>query len=141
MYRLVECLTQEHSLWLVAIAALVCIVGSCLSVRLAVRLVQASPRRKMVHLALTSLIAGATIWSTHFIAMLAYDPGFNHAYEPSLTGLSLFVAIFGVMASNTVLAYTSRRSYALLSGTLFGLTVSAMHYLGMEAYQLPGHII
>jgi NO-binding membrane sensor protein with MHYT domain len=24
---------------------------------------------------MSNLIAGATIWATHFIAMLAYDPG------------------------------------------------------------------
>jgi diguanylate cyclase (GGDEF)-like protein len=87
------------------------------------------------------MMAGATIWSTHFISMLAYDPGYDHAYEPVSTALSLVVAVLGMLAANGVLAYAPRKSFAILSGTFFGLTVSAMHYLGMMAYQVPGQII
>jgi diguanylate cyclase (GGDEF)-like protein len=141
MYRIIECLTQQHDYFLVSIAALVCIVGSCLSVRLTMRLVQASRPRKHIQLGLTSLMAGATIWSTHFIAMLAYDPGFEHAYEPVMTGVSLGVAVLGMLVTNAVLAYAPRKPFTFLAGAMFGLTVSGMHYLGMLAFQLPGQIL
>ncbi|MBW4710667.1 bifunctional diguanylate cyclase/phosphodiesterase [Roseobacter sp. YSTF-M11] len=141
MYRVLECLTQDHNYWLVATAALVCVIGSCLSVLMSRRLVTATGARKQVQLVLTSLIAGSTIWSTHFIAMLAYEPGFEHGYAPLVTAASLGVAVLGLIVANSILAYTSRWYFAMLSGSLFGVTVSAMHYLGMSAYLLPGHLV
>ena len=37
--------------------------------------------RRLVWLALTGISAGSGIWATHFVAMLAYDPG-CHRYAP-----------------------------------------------------------
>ena len=78
MYRLVECITQEHVYSLLAVAALVCVAGSCLTVMTLRRLAAAPRPRKRIQLALSCLITGTTIWATHFIAMLAYDPGVPH---------------------------------------------------------------
>lgn len=141
MNRFIECLTQEHNHWLVALAAFICVIGSCLSILLARRLIRSGGSRKVVQLALSSLIAGSTIWSTHFIAMLAYDPGYEHGYEPVATGLSLVVAVLGLLAANTILAYAPKPAYALLAGSVLGLAVSTMHYIGMSAYLLPGVIV
>lgn len=141
MYRVMGCLTQEHDFWLVGLAALVCVLGASLSVALKRRLLQATGRRKQVQLGLSSMIGGATIWSTHFIAMLAYDPGYSHGYEPIATAGSLAVAIAGMFVANWFLAYRLRSSLDVRSGIVFGLTVCAMHYLGMSAYLLPGEIV
>ena len=141
MYRIIDCLAHEHSLALVAAAACVCIIGSWLSAQLGQRLLGARGRRRLVQLGLNSLIAGATIWSTHFIAMLAYEPGFPHGYEPVATGLSLGVAVLGMALANGVLAFAPRHVAGGLAGAVFGLTVSAMHYTGMSAYLLPGQIL
>lgn len=140
MYRILDCLTQQHNYVLVAVAALVCVTGVCLSVRLTNRLNGARERRRLVQLGLSSMIAGATIWSTHFIAMLAYEPGFEHGYEPLVTGLSLLAGVLGVLAANTVLAFNTGRHAALLAGAVFGLAVSVMHYTGMQAYLIPGEL-
>ncbi|MFY0311575.1 putative bifunctional diguanylate cyclase/phosphodiesterase [Leisingera sp. D0M16] len=140
MYRILDCLTQQHHYGLVAVAAFVCVVGAGLSVRLTSRLADARGRRRLVQLGLSSMIAGATIWSTHFIAMLAYDPGFEHSYEPVVTGMSLLVAVFGVLIANTLLSFGRWRRKAPLAGGAFGLAISAMHYTGMQAYLLPGTI-
>lgn len=141
MYRVIGCLTQDHDYWLVGLAALVCVLGVSLSVALSRRLIQANGRRKQVQLGLTSMIGGATIWSTHFIAMLAYDPGYAHGYEPIATAGSLAIAIVGMFIANFLLAFCLRGTFDIRSGVVFGLTVSAMHYLGMSAYLLPGEII
>lgn len=141
MNRLIECLTLEHNHALVALAAMICLIGSCLSVLLGRRLLLSIGTRRLVQTALTSLIAGATIWSTHFIAMLAYEPGYKHGYEPIATGVSLIVAVAGLMAANIVLAFAPRGFFTLVAGAIFGLTVAAMHYVGMSAYLLPGFII
>ncbi|WP_299848662.1 EAL domain-containing protein [uncultured Roseovarius sp.] len=141
MYRVFACITQEHHYGMLVLAVIVCVVGSCLSILLSRRMIHASDRRKLLQLSLTSIIGGATIWSTHFIAMLAYDPGFDHGYEVVFTSISLAVAILGLLISNAILAIGKRGPYHLIGGAFFGLSVSAMHYLGMSAYLLPGEII
>ncbi|WP_138934931.1 putative bifunctional diguanylate cyclase/phosphodiesterase [Roseovarius arcticus] len=141
MYRVFECITQEHDYWLVAVAAFVCIAGSSLTVLTLRRLIAANGPRKKVQLGMSALITGATIWSTHFIAMLAYDPGVEHGYEPVFTGLSLGIAVAGALAANAFLAFGNGQSNYIFAGAGFGLTVSVMHYTGMSAYQLPGEVI
>ncbi len=141
MYRVIACLVYEHDYGLVAVAALVCIVGSCLAVLLSRRMLRAHGLRRIVQLALTGLITGTTIWTTHFIAMLAYDPGVEHGYEPFTTGLSLVIAIFGTLAANAVFGRGKGLRNTIAAGTTFGLTVSIMHYVGMSAYLFPGDII
>lgn len=141
MYRVVACITQEHNLWLLLLPVIVCVSGSFISVLLTKRLTGASGQRRALQMGLSSIIGGATIWSTHFLAMLAFDPGFEHGYEPSLTIMSLAVAIVGLLIANAVFTFSTLRSKDLIAGMIFGLTVSAMHYSGMSAYLLPGDIV
>ncbi|GAA6196978.1 bifunctional diguanylate cyclase/phosphodiesterase [Pseudophaeobacter arcticus] len=141
MYRLLDCITQDHIYGLVAVAAFICVIGSVLSTHMSSRLTQWKGKRRLVQLPLAGLITGATIWSTHFIAMLAYNPGYAHGYEPVLTGLSLLVGILGSVAANAWLAYGNNRYAPYVAGAIFGLCVAAMHYTGMSAYLLPGRIV
>ncbi|WP_278070530.1 bifunctional diguanylate cyclase/phosphodiesterase [Brevundimonas sanguinis] len=81
---------------------------------------------------LGALAGGATIWCTHFVAMIAYRPGVEIAYEPLLTGVSLAIAIVGVglaLGGATIRG----RFMPALGGAVFGLAVSAMHFVGMAA--------
>ncbi len=141
VYKVIECLIFDHDHWMVLTAALVCICGSGLTMLLTRRMVRASGRRKFVQVALTSMIGGATIWSTHFIAMLAFDPGYPHAYEPIKTAASLLIAVGGLVLTNWTLAYAVHPRRAMMSGAMFGLTVSLMHYVGMLAYLVPGDLV
>ncbi len=141
MYRIIECLGYEHNHGLVLLAAMVCIVGSGLSAQLLSRTCRAKGHQRTIKLLLTAMISGATIWSTHFIAMLAYEPVFEHAYEPGITTLSLLVAILGMAISIFVTVNFKPPAMRLVGGAFFGLTVTLMHYLGMSAYLLPGQIV
>nr|WP_303705822.1 EAL domain-containing protein [Brevundimonas naejangsanensis] len=81
---------------------------------------------------LGALAGGATIWCTHFVAMIAYRPGVEIAYEPLLTGVSLAIAIVGVglaLGGATIRG----RFMPALGGAVFGLAVAAMHFVGMAA--------
>ena len=141
MYRVLACLTQEHSYGLVLVAAFACVVGACLSAMLALRLLKSTGRRRIIHIVLAGIIAGATIWATHFIAMLAYDPGVEHGFEARETVLSLIVAVCGMSASFAVISLSAQRRLYILSGAVFGITVSLMHYVGMAGFLLPGVLI
>ncbi|MCF7699062.1 putative bifunctional diguanylate cyclase/phosphodiesterase [Loktanella sp. M215] len=138
MNRIISCLTQEHQLWLVGVAAAICVVGSVLSVRLTNRYKGVSGTLDRVFLVLISLITGATVWSTHFVAMLAYDPGYPHGFEPIATVLSLLIAIFGIAVATATFKYLPVKQPFIAAGTLLGLSISVMHYVGISAYRVPG---
>ena len=135
--RFLTCLTEEHNLALVGLAAWFCLVGSMITIRLLDRIRHAERTARIAWVFLGGAATGATIWCTHFIAMIAYQPGVEVAYEPRLTGLSLLLAILG-SAGALHLSTLRGRPSALLGGALFGLTVSAMHYLGMQAFVANG---
>lgn len=141
MYRIIDCIAQQHDYWFLAVATLVCVAGSLLSVLMLRRVITATGVRKRAQLMLSSLVTGATIWTTHFIAMLAYDPGVDHGYEPYLTALSLGIAVIGALGANIIFAYGTHHKRYIGAGACFGLCVSIMHYTGMNAYQLPGDIV
>jgi len=131
--RFFTCLTDDHNLWLVALAAGLCLIGSIITFRLYRRLRAAEKGTRLAWAFMGAVATGATIWCTHFVAMIAYEPGVTISYGPVLTGLSLGVAIAG---SALALWVASRRmpASAEIGGVLFGLTVVAMHYTGMAAF-------
>jgi diguanylate cyclase (GGDEF)-like protein len=131
--RFITCLTDDHNLWLVGLAAGLCLVGSIITFRLYRRLRAAEKGTRLAWAFMGAVATGATIWCTHFVAMIAYEPGTNVSYEPVLTGVSLGVAIGGSALALWVASRAIRAS-AEIGGVLFGLTVVAMHYTGMAAF-------
>ena len=90
MYSVYYCLTNQHDWRFVLLAACVCAVASFTSFHIYGRITDGSPQsgnkmRRLVWLALTGISAGSGIWATHFVAMLAYDPGLPTAYAPFAT--------------------------------------------------------
>ncbi|AQR61084.1 bifunctional diguanylate cyclase/phosphodiesterase [Brevundimonas sp. LM2] len=131
--RVLDCLTQDHNPWLVGLAALICVVGSVVLGHLYTRIRRGAARDRLPWVFLGAVAGGATIWCTHFVAMLAYKPGVEIAYAPLLTGVSLLVAMVGCGVAVTL--GSIRQPWApALGGTAFGLGVTAMHYIGMSAF-------
>ncbi|TMV14729.1 putative bifunctional diguanylate cyclase/phosphodiesterase [Arenibacterium halophilum] len=140
MQRLVECITQEHHTGILLTAIAVCVVGSGLTVRLLLRRWSQRPILKAVQIAIIASTCATTIWATHFIAMIAYDPGVPHAYGVVLTGISLLVAIFGVVLSYLVGIAQKLPFRHYMAGAILGLTIVAMHQVGVDAMILQGHV-
>jgi NO-binding membrane sensor protein with MHYT domain len=101
--------------------------------------------RRSVPLASAGLIMGATIWSMHFVAMMAVDFPLVVNYNLAETIGSIVIAM---VATGTGLYLASTRRLGLLrialGGVLMGLGIASMHYLGMNAirgcglaYDLP----
>jgi NO-binding membrane sensor protein with MHYT domain len=86
--------------------------------------------------ALTSggLIMGATIWSMHFVAMMAVDFPVVVNYNLLETVASISIAIVAT-GFGLYLASTRRAGWLSipLGGVLMGLGIAGMHYLGMGA--------
>lgn len=140
MQRIIDCLIYEHDYRLTFAAVFVCIMGSWLTARLFMRTRSISNDRMAIQLGLTGIIGGTTAWATHFLSMLAYDPGIPHAYDFVRTALSLAVAIFGVSLALAVSKMGKGLVVITASGTLFGITIAAMHYVGMWAYLVVGTV-
>lgn len=138
MFSVVGCIVYEHDLWLVAIAAIICAAGSWATFQLFARARLASPSERHAWLVLTSVVAGAGIWCTHFIAMLGYNPDLPIGFDPVLTIISLLVAISGVAVGFLVAAGGNDRRTALLGGGIIGLAIAVMHYTGMQAFRVQG---
>lgn len=131
--RILTCLTEEHNLYLVALAAVICVIGAFVTTRMFRKTRENRGATRLSWLFMGAVAGGATIWCTHFVAMLAYQPGVQVAYAPVLTGVSLLIAILGC-ALALGLGARPFRFAAELGGALFGLTVTAMHYTGMGAF-------
>lgn len=138
--RVLTCLTQEHNLLLVALAAVICVVGSVVLNRLFDKTRVSSLRARLPWLFLGAMAGGATIWCTHFVAMLAYQPQAEVSYAPVLTGLSLVVAMIGCGLALAIGA-TKRPHAAAAGGAVFGLAVTGMHYAGMAAFVTDALVI
>jgi diguanylate cyclase (GGDEF)-like protein len=139
MASVLDSLLLHHDLRLVALAAVVCAFGAVSTVNVSGR--AAGPERKALWLTLLSVCAGATVWATHFIAMLAYRQGVATTYDPGLTALS-FLAGVVIMGLGFALAiHGSRLRWARpLGGAVLGLGVVALHYIGMAALRMPGDL-
>lgn len=138
--RIITCLTAEHDLVLVALAATICLVGSFVTIRLLQRTHSAPRGSRMGWHFLGSVAGGSTIWCTHFVAMLAYEPGVPTACDPKLTAVSLGVAILASAIALDI-AKTRTAMAATFGGAVFGAGISAMHYAGMAAFLIDGVVI
>ena len=137
MFKVYACLTTEHDLRLVAVAAGICLFVSLVGVSLFNRCRAAQGRGRLVWLALVSLASGFGVWATHFIAMLAYHPSTQASYHLGLTLLSLALAIVIIGAGTAIALIGPSRWYAGIGGAVIGLGVAAMHYCGIMAMQAP----
>ena len=140
MLTVLSCLTVEHDWPHVALAATLCVIGSILSMRLLAQVHRNSGLKQSYMLFLAGLVAGGTVWTTHFAAMLGYEIPIDRAFEPTLTFVSMGIAI-GV--STVGFFITTRSKISPMSeagGFVFGIGIVAMHYCGMAAFQIPGVI-
>ncbi len=72
--------------------------------------------------------------------MLAYDPAVPVAYNIDLTVMSLLAATIITGLGMAAAVFVPGRWGALVGGGIIGIGVACMHYLGMSALELPGHV-
>jgi NO-binding membrane sensor protein with MHYT domain len=140
MFRVLTCLTVEHDWRLVLLAGVVCFISSIVAVHIFHRAIASPTRTRFIWIAIAGAAIGYGIWATHFIAMLAYEPGVSSGYGIVLTASSLVAAMtltscgFGFAAANP------GRWRAPIGGGIIGAGIACMHYLGMWALEVPGHV-
>lgn len=132
-------MTGVHDIYLVALSVIIAIIGSFTALSIAGRVRASQGQSRRAWLAAAAVALGGSIWSMHFVAMLAFSmPGMRMSYDVVKTLLSLVLAIGFTGAGFAIFDWngaSSRRTLA--SGLLIGTGVTSMHYLGMAAMRMP----
>jgi diguanylate cyclase (GGDEF)-like protein len=139
MYRVLSCLAFEHDYRLVVLAALVSIATTLTAFLMYSNIESAAHGRRLSWAVFTGVCAGAGIWTTHFVAMLAYQSSLPTYYHPVETLLSLLIAIV-LAASGFALATRARLWSSIAGGLVIGAAIGTMHYVGMGALAIPGKL-
>ena len=122
---------------LVLLSFLIALLASYTALDLAGRSPLASMRSRLLWIVGGAVAMGTGIWAMHFIAMLAWQlPTFVN-YN---LGLTFFSWLDAVIASALALWLLSRPQLnlgtAFGGGSLMGLGIASMHYLGMQSLEI-----
>ena len=144
MFKVLLCIRMEHEPWLVVLAALVCLAATQATFYLYSKVPNFPAWSRWSWLGMTGLVAGSGIWTTHFIAMLAFESGLPTGYDILPTVTSLLVAALGAtlgfaLASSERLPL-SKAVRAVAGGLVVGAGITLMHYVGMLGFRTVGHL-
>ncbi|MFE9040885.1 MHYT domain-containing protein [Streptomyces sp. NPDC012421] len=123
-------------------AFLMACLGGALGLRCTTRSLRHRDSFKAGWLALGSTSIGTGIWTMHFIAMMGFSVQQAPIdYDRPITFASLAVAVVMVGIGIFIVGYRGATALTLVTGgTITGLGVATMHYLGMAGMRLPGRI-
>lgn len=141
MLKLFACIALEHDYLFLSAAVLVCVLGSMLAMRLFARVRRASGLQRLHWLGMNGIVGGATIWTTHFVAMMGYKSDLVTGYDPTLTLLSLAIAVCVTTAGFAIAAIAEKSILVEAGGAILGFGIIVMHYLGMSAYRVQGDLV
>lgn len=142
-----------HDSHLVAVSLLVAATASRLFLELVARTFDAPNNElKALWLLASAFTLGGGIWAMHFIAMLAFHIPVVVHYAPVMTAVSMLLPVLLIALGIGWLDFSKKRHgrlrkhNVLLAGSLIGLSMLVMHYLGMAAmrsdadlYYVPTH--
>ena len=141
MFNVLLCISSGHDWRLVVLAALVCLPANQAAFFLYGKALLPTSKR-WIWLAMAGVVAGSGAWTTHFVAMLAFDTGLPVGYAPLQTIGSLFVVVIGatlgLLLASTAAAGPRRGVHAVAGGCVVGLSIVVMHYVGMSGYRTTG---
>ena len=132
---------------LVVTSILVAVMASFTALRLTTGLNALDPSARKPFIAQSAIALGGGIWSMHFVGMLAVELPIGITYDALPTLLSALLAILVTGTGLMLLHFGTRtRLRIVLAGTVTGLGIVGMHYLGMQAirgncivhYGVPG---
>jgi diguanylate cyclase (GGDEF)-like protein len=133
-------LAGSYNSLLVLFSLLVAILASYTGLDMAGRMSTSRGRAAMGWLVGGACAMGIGIWSMHFVGMLAFSLPISLGYDPSITLLSLLIAIASSAFALWLVGQNELPVSRLVCGAvLMGAGVAGMHYTGMAALRMtPG---
>ncbi|MPY59478.1 MHYT domain-containing protein [Streptomyces spongiae] len=124
------------------VAYLMACLGGALGLRCTTRSMLVAGRWRAGWLAMGSAAIGSGIWTMHFVAMMGFTVRETPIhYDKPITFASLAVAIVMVGIGIFIVGYKGATGTALFTGgTITGLGIASMHYLGMAGMRLNGKL-
>jgi len=134
MYNVLNCITTEHDLSHVIAALFVLAFSNCCSLVVFRRSMVATMRHNQIFWAVASgTVVGLGIWSTHFIALLGYQPGFEVVFSGGRTIISAMIVVTGFVITALMMRLNSDILVRVLSAAIATASVTVMHFYGMTA--------
>jgi len=134
-------LAGSYNPWLVLASLVVAVLASYTALDMAGRVRSAQGQIARGWLLGGSVAMGIGIWAMHFLGMLAFSLPIPMGYDPTITILSLLIAIASSGFALWVVCQRKFNGYRLcISAVAMGAGVAAMHYTGMEAMRMMPHI-
>ena len=125
---------HEHNGGLVTIAFAIAVLASYTVLDMAGRVSVSRGISRLRWLAGGAVAMGTGIWSMHFTAMLAFRAPVPVQYDSLIVFVSWLIAIVpSGLALHTASRKNPNAARLVTSGVTMGLTIGAMHYVGMEA--------
>ncbi|PCI05184.1 MAG: hypothetical protein COB78_00770 [Hyphomicrobiales bacterium] len=129
-----------HSHLLVLGSFIVSIMGAFTALRLTSNLRNIPIETRKIRVSQGAFALGTSIWSMHFIAMLAMKLPIPISYDPLLTLASALISVLVVGLAFLSLHFGVRtKKTILIAGVLTGFGIALMHYLGMSA--ISGNVV
>ena len=141
MDRILYCITIEHDWRWTLAAVVICVLGVATAVRLLIHARAAGPRRRRGMALLAALVGGLTAFSTHFAGMQGYRIDGDIRYGVGLTLASFGIGLAGLVVACAVSRVGPARLWRGLAAVVALTSVSAMHFVGIAALELPGRIV
>jgi NO-binding membrane sensor protein with MHYT domain len=121
----------------VGLSILIAIAASYAALDLAGRVMAKRKEIRAAWLGCGAVSMGSGIWTMHFVGMLAFHlPVPVFYYWPGVVAALLIAIIASAAALYVVTRERMGSRYALISGTVLGSGVAALHYLGMQAMRM-----
>src|SRR5258708_34273288 len=137
MYQVLNCLITEHDWRLVVLGGTICWLASAVAISLLHRAKASQGRTRAIWVGLDAAVGGCGIWATHFVAMLAYDPGTGAGYNIPVTLLSLVFAVAIAAIGFTVALLNDRRSPLAIGGAEAAIGRARTPHPGMRRRHAP----
>lgn len=129
-------MTPHYDPVFVILSVIVAMLASFAALDLAGRVRSESGATRFGWIAGGATVMGLGIWSMHFVGMLAFHLPMSIKYDvPRMIG-SMLVAIAASLFALLVISRQKLRAPTLIvSGTLMGVAIAGMHYLGMTSVE------
>ena len=138
MLHVIGCITEQHILWLVLLAAALCFFACFTAISMIGRARAAIGKSRLLWVGGAGFLTGSGIWATHFVDMLAYKATLPLGFDVQLT---FFSALIPVVLSAVGYWLLLERNSRFWSGIIVGSAIGAMHYVGMAAVQIQADAI
>jgi len=133
-----QALPDTYNYWLVAVSYAIAAMASFTFLQFADRMIELrGSRLRLRWLVGGAIVMGGGIWSTHFVAMLAYVLPIPVSYDPLTTIASVVPAILTAAVALHIVARPAPSMRRLVvGGAVMGAGIGTMHYTGMAAMRL-----